>query len=118
MTRETLIAEYGSPRHQAIVAAVSSGAETRQVAEQFKVNTRTVRRVMKSAESRQAFTISLQDRHSNIPLGTVLTSRGFMHACQHIMRTYSAFFNSLELPHWELVCGEQRVKLADIRAQQ
>lgn len=110
-----LQAEYSSPRHMELIAALKAGAKPMSLVSKFKLTVGTIRKIARTARKFETFNLVLTDGESSVAVASVTTSKGFEHACRHAMKKYSAFFDGLELPTWKLVAGERSVMVVDLK---
>lgn len=112
----TIYAECGSDRHQAIIKTMNACGDAAETADHFGITKASVQRIVRTAKKLEAFELTLTDGQTTLPVAQVHTSRGFLHACKAALNTYSGTFSNLELPNWKFVAGGQCVSLADLKS--
>lgn len=110
-----IFAELGSERHRAMIEAISNGAAPADVAERFRFTKETVQRIARQNKKLMPVELTLTDGQTTLPVATVMTTKGFVHACKTAIRTYSGMFSRLELPSWRLVSQCEAIKLSELR---
>ncbi|WP_157057131.1 hypothetical protein [Herbaspirillum autotrophicum] len=109
-----LITESTNPeRDSAIIEASQGGAATKDIADLHKISVGRVQQILRRHKAGEVFDLFLADGQQKVGVAQVITSRGFIHACQLAMREYRASFARLELPSWRLVAGENAIALND-----
>ena len=106
-----VITESQFPERDAQIIAAIEEKPAKEVAEQFGLSAGTIRKIVRRAKASQVYDLAITDGHQSVPVGQIITSRGFIHACRRAMREYSAFFARLELPQWKLVAGKESISL-------
>lgn len=115
---EQIQIEYSSDNHQALIADIRTGVPILDMVNRHKLTRETIQRIKRHIAQFKTFQIVLTDGITTMRVADVTTRRDFLHACRHVLRKYSGSFNRLELPSWELVAGDQRIKLIELRDQE
>jgi spermidine synthase len=108
-----VITESQYPERDAEIVSALEGATTAEVADRFHLSAGTVRKIARRAKGSKQYDLVITDGVQTVPVGQIITSRGFIHACKRAMREYSGFFSGLELPQWRLVAGSDSISLRD-----
>lgn len=114
---QTIQIEYSSERHAALIERLQGGAKPMELVSEFKMSADTIRRIRRTAAQFERFEIFLADGMTNVPVASVVTAKGFEHACRHVMRHFSGTFSNLTLPQWKLVAGANSVMVKDLREE-
>lgn len=99
--------------------AVSDGVPIKQVCQQFGTRKKTVLSYVELTSAMQAHEISITDGHNNIALARIVVAGGGLTAAAlAAMRRFKSFFQTLELPCWQLTNGVETVSLHKLKHQQ
>jgi hypothetical protein len=108
-----VITESQYPQRDAEIMQALQHTTTKEVAEMFGLSAGTIRRIARREKENKIYDMSVTDGSQTVPVGQIVTSRGFLHACKRALREYSGFFGRLELPQWKLVAGDESISLRD-----
>lgn len=113
-----IYAHQRDPHRDSEIANARGAASRIDVAQRFGITVDAVTAICAKVRKQKTFELKIgRPNEREVPVGTVVTHKGFAEACIGAYRHFGEFFRGLDLPDWYLTDGHTRMSVAVIREE-
>lgn len=100
------------------IATMRASASRTEVANHFGISPAAVTATCAKVRKQKTYDLKLGRPNDHlVPVGQIVTHKGFAEACIGAYRHFGEFFRGLDLPDWYLTDGTARMRVAVIREE-